>query len=317
LAGPNRTYTLYSGTQVVSEFSDASTATYTSGATPGQAPSDSVSLLLYQHHDHMNTRVATDQQGNVAYQRGNYPYGDQWYDTGAASPSVARKLTKYRLEPELTGSFVNHALYREHSARMGRFHTPDRRSGSSYNPQRLNRYSYASDDPINRWDPNGLIDFVCVDDCDDYDSGFGINVGTAGGWDGSVDSGGGGGGLPPAGPDPCDPVTGMGCGPNPQPCDTSTDPTCTPTPQPCDPVTGIGCGPNPVTPPDPVNPPNCAPGDPSCGPVGTGGGILSIGAGTLNRECYEKCAAFCIEVFWEQPELMIGCMVGCFIACSE
>jgi len=237
--------------------------------TPGQAPSDSVSLLLYQHHDHMNTRVATDQQGNVAYQRGNYPYGDQWYDTGAASPNVARKLTRYRLEPELTASLLNAALYREHSARIGRFLTPDVKAGNRFNPQRMNRYSYASDDPINRWDPHGTNSCPCVDDCDiggagdinqgcgPEDAGGGDPTGGGGG-DWSVDSGGGysgggggGGGdptgppnpvNPPTGPSTCDPVTGMGCSPNPQPCDPSTDPTC-----------GNGCDPS----------------DPNCATTGT------------------------------------------------
>ncbi len=244
-ASPNRTYTLYSGTQVISEFSDASTATYTSGTTPGQAPSDSVSLLLYQHHDHMNTRVATDQQGNVAYQRGNYPYGDQWYDSGPpVTASVARKLTKYRLEPELTASVLNAALYREHSARMGRFHTPDVKSGNQLIPQRMNRYSYASNDPINRWDPQGLNSCPCVDDCDDWpgpvDLGFGCDgVGGGGGCGGpSLDfllgTGDFGSGLGECEPPPAPPQPDVPCNlvpiPNPtqvSPCDGRTENTVT------------------------------------------------------------------------------------------
>jgi RHS repeat-associated protein len=178
---------------VISEFSDASTATYTSGTTPGQAPSDTVALLLYQHHDHMNVRVATDNFGNVAYQHANYPYGDQWYDTGAASTSVRRKLTKYNLEPELTSSALNVALYREHSARMGRFQAPDQRQGNRRIPQRLNRYSYASNDPINRWDPRGTDSCQCLDDCDDP-----LEVTFEGAGDeGSCDGGGEGGCAPP------------------------------------------------------------------------------------------------------------------------
>jgi len=67
VAGTNRTNTIYSGSQVVSELSDASTATYTTGTTPGQAPSDTVALMLYHHTDHMSERVATDQQGRAAW----------------------------------------------------------------------------------------------------------------------------------------------------------------------------------------------------------------------------------------------------------
>jgi RHS repeat-associated protein len=227
--GANRTYTLYTGPQVLSEFSDASTATYTTGTTPGQAPSDTVALLLYQHSDHMSKRVATDNFGNVADQKAHYPFGDSWYETGGAMNSVPHKFTKYMVEPELASSAVHQALYREHSARLGRFHTPDVKPGNQLNPQHMNRYSYAGNDPINMWDPDGLDIMLCVDDSD-------IFVATIG-------SGGGGGGdgpgqvlpvdpinppdpvNPPNGPSTCDPVTGMGCTPNPQPCDPA-DPSC-------------------------------------------------------------------------------------------
>jgi RHS repeat-associated protein len=154
-SGANRTFTLYSGTQILSEFNDASTATYTAGTTPGQAPADSVSLLLYQHSDQTSTRMATDNFGNVAYQHGNYPYGDTWYEAGGAMPNVPRKFTTYRMEPELSG-FLNHAMAREHSARLGRFHRPDEVPGNRLSSQGLNRYAYAGDDPVNRWDPDGL-----------------------------------------------------------------------------------------------------------------------------------------------------------------
>jgi hypothetical protein len=41
-------------------------------------------------------------------------------------------------------------------SRLGRFGSPDKHSGSLSNPQSLNRYIYALDDPINLSDPSGL-----------------------------------------------------------------------------------------------------------------------------------------------------------------
>jgi RHS repeat-associated protein len=162
-SGANRTYTIYVGAIIVSEFADASTATYTSGTAPGQAPSDAVSTLLYQQQDHLTTREATDNSGNVAYQRGNFPYGDMWYDTGTASFSVMRKYTSYQMEPELSGS-LNYAMAREHSARLGRFHLPDPEQPTRrHDPQLLNRYAYVAGDPINRSDPNGRQFGFCDD----------------------------------------------------------------------------------------------------------------------------------------------------------
>ena len=98
-----------------------------------------MALALYHHSDHMHTRVTTDQQGNIATQRGDYPYGDMWYETGAAMASVSRKFHKYRIETELPNSVLNASLAREHSARLGRFHTPDVRHGNMLVPQRMNR----------------------------------------------------------------------------------------------------------------------------------------------------------------------------------
>jgi RHS repeat-associated protein len=188
-SGANRTFTIHAGTTIISEFNDASTATYTTGTTPGQAPSDTVSTLLYHHQDHLTTRATTDQQGNVATQRGHYPYGDFWYETGGqAMASVSRKFTKYMVEPEMSSSVVHSATYRQHSARIGRFQTPDRARGDIFAPQRLNRYSYVRNDPVNRWDPKGLDDSpFAIDD----DGGGG------GGGGGSGDGGGGGGGGDP------------------------------------------------------------------------------------------------------------------------
>ncbi len=109
------------------------------------------------------TREATDNFGNVAYQRGNYPYGDMWYDTGTASLSVKRKFTSYQMEPELSGS-LNDAMAREHSARLGRFHLPDPvHRVRSRDPQALNRYSYVQNDPVNFIDPEGrFLVAVCT-----------------------------------------------------------------------------------------------------------------------------------------------------------
>jgi RHS repeat-associated protein len=124
------------------------------------------SVLLYQHADQLTTREATDNFGNVAYQRGNFPYGDMWYDTGAASASVKRKFTTYKYEAELSGS-LNYAMAREHSARLGRFHMPDPvQHVKRHNPQLLNRYAYVIGDPINFRDPTGRVPwwFPCTQD---------------------------------------------------------------------------------------------------------------------------------------------------------
>jgi len=154
VVGADRTWYLYRGTEVIAEFEDAASATYNPGTNPGGAGSDTGTLLLYQHGDHLTGRLTTDQQGNVSNQQGHYPYGESWYASGTADPSVERKFTSYQKDPEVSSGRLNFAVFREQSARVARFLSPDPIHGSTV--QALNRYSYTSNDPLNRVDPKGL-----------------------------------------------------------------------------------------------------------------------------------------------------------------
>lgn len=167
VVGPDRTFSIYAGAQLVSEFEDAASNSYTAGTTPGQAPGDTVSLQLYQHNDHLSARFTTDNQAQVSNQQAHYPFGESWYSTGTADPSVVRKFTSYTKEPEAAAGQLNYATFREHSARLGRFHMADPVRGRISNPQRLNRYAYTINDPGNRLDPTGL--FIWPDDSQDGD----------------------------------------------------------------------------------------------------------------------------------------------------
>ena len=146
---------------------------------------------------------------------------------------MAPTLHDLTVEPDLSYSVIHSATYRQHSARIGRLHTPDRARGNIYAPQRLNRYSYVRNDPVNRVDPKGLDDDLASFE-------MFIDGGGGGGGGGSGDAGGDDGSSFPV---PDDPTSGLGSGPV---CDPTADPFCgdpTVDPQP-DP------GPPPDTPPD-------------------------------------------------------------------
>jgi RHS repeat-associated protein len=53
-------------------------------------------------------------------------------------------------------SGLDHTLYRQYTCGQGRWLTPDRLGGSILNPQSLNRYAYALDNPTSLIDPLGL-----------------------------------------------------------------------------------------------------------------------------------------------------------------
>jgi RHS repeat-associated protein len=156
VVGADRTWYLFAGGQVVSEFEDAASNNYSSGTMPGQAGSDSVWTQLYQHSDHLTTRVTTENDADVSNQQGHYPYGELWYSTGTADASVLRKFTSYEKDAEVAAGQLHYAVFRTHGARIGRFLRPDPVRGRISNPQRLNRYAYVTGNPIRFTDGLGL-----------------------------------------------------------------------------------------------------------------------------------------------------------------
>jgi RHS repeat-associated protein len=154
------TWFIYAGTQLISEYEDAASATYSAGTNAGGAQSDSVSTILYQHADHLTTRLTTENSAQLSNAQRHYPYGEALQETGTANPSVERKFTTYlkEWETDATGGKLNYAVFRSHSARTGRFLMADPVRGNVKNPQRLNLYAYVTGDPTNKFDPKGLDD---------------------------------------------------------------------------------------------------------------------------------------------------------------
>ncbi len=83
-----------------------------------------------------------------------YPYGESWYGTERPDASVLRKYirsahplgricsgqARYMKETEASSGQIHYATYREHGARIGRFHMADDAQTTDAGPQGLNRY---------------------------------------------------------------------------------------------------------------------------------------------------------------------------------
>jgi RHS repeat-associated protein len=61
---------------------------------------------------------------------------------------------------------LDHMQFRYYNPRIGRFLSPDLLSGDTSSPQSFNKFGYAVGDPINRFDPTGLVD-QCGRNCHD------------------------------------------------------------------------------------------------------------------------------------------------------
>jgi len=153
-ASGSTTVYIFSGSKVIAE--------YDNGAAPS-APSreyiySGATLLakiesgaaIYYHPDHLSNRVLTDSSGNSLGQRGHYPFGETWYESGTATKL---KFTTYERDSE---SANDYAMARTYINRFGRFPSTDPIPGSLGDPQSLNRYTYGRNVPVSVIDPSGM-----------------------------------------------------------------------------------------------------------------------------------------------------------------
>ncbi len=160
---------IFSGSKVIAEYDNGAAPAspsreyiYSGGAL--LAKIDSAGTKYY-HQDHLSNRLVTDASGNTSAQLGHYPFGESWYN--ASSDKLL--FTSYERDSE---SGNDYAMMRYSVNRLGRFSSPDPLSGTTGNPQSLNKYAYAMNDPGNLRDPLGL-DTIRLSGYCQYDEGSG------------------------------------------------------------------------------------------------------------------------------------------------
>ncbi|MFH1399973.1 MAG: RHS repeat-associated core domain-containing protein [Nanoarchaeota archaeon] len=104
----------------------------------------------YYHADLMrNTRILTDDQGDVVWSQEYYPFGEQGPSDGTGN-SVKFGEKEYDYD---TRMYYYGARYYDPS--IGRFIQADTFDGVKTDTQSLNRYSYAANNPLMYTDPSG------------------------------------------------------------------------------------------------------------------------------------------------------------------
>jgi RHS repeat-associated protein len=116
-------------------------------------------LVYYHHPDRLGTRLITNNANNNTIEQTTLPFGT--LIPGAPVRPVNPIFTTYE-RSTVTG--VDHAVHRYYD--LGRFTQVDP-AGMSFadltNPQSLNLYNYARNDPVNIMDPTGLDSVMVCD----------------------------------------------------------------------------------------------------------------------------------------------------------
>jgi RHS repeat-associated protein len=114
-------------------------------------------VVYYLHGDHLgSTSLTTDSTGNILSQSRYLPYGqERWTDK--TSP------TDFGYTSQRIDSYIKLIQMgaRWYDAELGRFISPDTIIPDLTNPQSLNRYSYANNNPIRYNDPSGHCP-ICI-----------------------------------------------------------------------------------------------------------------------------------------------------------
>ena len=113
---------------------------------------------LFLFHDHLgSTRVTGDASGNLHDDNDYRSYGMLSSNYGASPSDNHYLFTGYESDSETTSDY---AVNRNFGMTLGRFNRPDPYDGSydATNPQSLNRYTYALNNPLVLVDPSGLYE---------------------------------------------------------------------------------------------------------------------------------------------------------------
>src|SRR5258708_17713420 len=155
VVGTTTTVYIYSGSKPIVEYVNGGSAASKEYIYAGSQLLATLSgtSTTYHHPDHLSNRVETDAAGNTVRNFGHFPFGETWYETGAADKW---KFTSYENDSATGETGLNYAQFRYHAPGQGRFISADLLAGSLGAPQSLNRYAYSFNDPVNLMDPLGL-----------------------------------------------------------------------------------------------------------------------------------------------------------------
>jgi len=117
--------------------------------------------VVYYHSDAIGSvRAVTDSGGQIVERFDYLPFGERW------SPGTTVEKLGFAGKDFDQETGLNYFGARYHASINGRFTTVDPVQGQLTDPQSLNRYAYAKNNPLRFVDPTGLyvVDSACLED---------------------------------------------------------------------------------------------------------------------------------------------------------
>ena len=165
--GGSRTYYVSDVEKTVAEYSESGASTtpvwsksyifldgrLLSVLTPDGSGGDAVE---YHHPDRLGTRIVTNPATGTALEQVTLPFGTV-INSESTNTTTKRRFTSY---DRSTATGLDYAVNRQYDSQQGRFTQVDPIGMGSVDlsePQTLNLYAYCANDPINRFDSNGLF----------------------------------------------------------------------------------------------------------------------------------------------------------------
>ncbi|MCC6744779.1 MAG: hypothetical protein IT175_13055 [Acidobacteria bacterium] len=153
-------YSFWEGTHVVTEYTIP--ASSGSGGTPTLAAQyvfagsrmiayENPTAVNFTHPDRLSTRMITNSTGSIIGTQSHRPFGE---DDTTANLNDKHRFTNYERD---AASGLDYAMNRHYANGIAGFSQADPLPGSPLDPGTLNRYAYATGDPVNLNDPTGLF----------------------------------------------------------------------------------------------------------------------------------------------------------------
>jgi len=153
VVGSATTHYVWQGGQVIAEHNGSSGSVITEYIYAGSRMiAREQGGRVFFLHDRLSVRATiADGQGGIQGRQAHLPFGEELQVSGTTDK---HRFTSYERDSE-TG--IDYAVNRGHSPGIGRFLSVDKIAGNG-TPQRLNRFVYTRNDPVNRTDRLGLDD---------------------------------------------------------------------------------------------------------------------------------------------------------------